>query len=84
MYNITAGTKNYSFNKPDFSFREFSSNLVARWEYQPGSTIYLVWENNRRSRDNDYYAALNHNLDNLFSVAPTNIFMIKMSFWLGI
>jgi hypothetical protein len=83
-YNITEGTNNYEFNKPDFSFREFRSNLVARWEYRPGSALYLVWENNRRSSDNVYYASINHNLNDLFGAAPTNVFMVKMSFWLGI
>jgi len=82
-YTITEGTKTYSFNNPDFSFREFRSNLVARWEYRPGSTLYLVWENSRRSRDNAYYSSLGYNLDELFGETPTNIFMVKMSFWLG-
>jgi hypothetical protein len=84
MYIIQEGTMNYSFDRPDFSFREFRSNLVARWEYHPGSTLYLVWENSRNSRDNDYFSALDHNLDELFGVAPTNVFMVKLSFWLGI
>jgi hypothetical protein len=84
MYVVNEGSKNYSFSNPDFSFREFRSNLVARWEYRPGSTIYLVWENNRRSRDSFYYSSPGENLDQLFGVAPTNVFMIKMSFWLGI
>lgn len=33
----------YSFANPDFSFIQFRSNLVARWEYVPGSEIFLVW-----------------------------------------
>jgi hypothetical protein len=69
---------------PDFSFREFRSNLVVRWEYRPGSTIYVVWENRRQNRENIYYASLPHNLDAMFNAKPTNIFMIKMSFWLGL
>ena len=84
MYIVTEGTRTYSFDNPDFSFREFRSNLVARWEYRPGSTLYLVWENNRYSNDNAYFSSLNHNLDDLFSVFPTNVFMVKLSFWLGI
>jgi hypothetical protein len=83
-YNVTDGINIYSFDRPDFSFREFRSNLVARWEYRPGSTIYLVWENNRRSRDNAYYSSLNHNLNDLFSSGPANLIMIKLSYWFGI
>jgi len=33
----------YSFGNPDFSFVQFRSNLVARWEYIPGSEVFLVW-----------------------------------------
>ncbi len=84
LYQVTDGPDSYTFQNPDFSFREFRSNLVARWEYRPGSTIYLVWENNQRSRDNVYYSSLSENLGDLFGGAPTNVFMVKMSFWLGI
>ena len=83
-YTVTEGTGSFSFSNPDFSFQEFRSNLVARWEYRPGSTLYLVWENNRTSRTGNYYSSLNQNLDALYAVPPTNVFMVKMSFWLGI
>jgi hypothetical protein len=43
----------YGFYKPDFNVKTFLSNLVARWEYQPGSTIYLVWSQNRNSYASD-------------------------------
>jgi len=33
--------------------KEFLSNLVIRWEYQPGSTIFLVWSQNRKAYHND-------------------------------
>ncbi|HLO60268.1 MAG TPA: DUF5916 domain-containing protein [Bacteroidales bacterium] len=69
---------------PDFSFREFRSNLVARWEYRPGSTIYLVWSNRRQNRENAYHPSLGHNLSQMFDTDPVNIFMVKMSFWLGL
>ncbi len=83
-FDINESGNSYSFTKPDFSFREFRSNLVARWEYLPGSTIYIVWENNRRSRDNVYFSSLDKNMGELFGVTPTNIFMIKLSYWLAI
>lgn len=83
-YVVSEGSLNYTFGRPDFSFREFRSNLVARWEYRPGSTIYFVWENRRQSTDEIYYPEFGHNLDAMFSSRPVNIFMVKMSFWLGI
>ena len=41
------GVFDYSVDNPDFNFRQFRSNLVIRWEYSPGSTIYLVWSQSR-------------------------------------
>ncbi len=37
------GNADYAFAKPDFNFVQFRSNLVARWEYIPGSELFLVW-----------------------------------------
>ncbi len=37
------GNVDYSFGKPDFNFGQFRSNMVVRWEYIPGSTVFLVW-----------------------------------------
>lgn len=83
-YSVSENGNNYGFARPDFSFREFRSNLVARWEYLPGSTLYFVWENNRRSRDNIYYSSVDKNMGELFGVTPTNIFMIKLTYWFAI
>ena len=84
VYNVTDGTNSYSFAQPDFSFRQFRSNFVVRWEYRPGSTIYLVWENSRSSRDNNYFSSLNHNLNDLLNTGPVNVIMIKLSYWFGL
>jgi len=37
------GNIDYEFDNPDFSFVQFRSNLVVRWEYIPGSELFLVW-----------------------------------------
>jgi hypothetical protein len=67
--------------KPDFSFNEFRSNLVARWEYLPGSTLYLVWEHNRSNRENQYTSGWGNNLDKMFGLQATNTFMVKLNYW---
>ncbi|MFC1726447.1 DUF5916 domain-containing protein [candidate division KSB1 bacterium] len=43
----SSGEPDYSINNPDFNFRQFRSNLIVRWEYSPGSTLYLVWTQGR-------------------------------------
>lgn len=37
------GVVDYDFENPDFAFVQFRSNLVVRWEYIPGSELFLVW-----------------------------------------
>ncbi len=37
------GATDYSFDNPDFDFMQYRSNLVLRWEYKPGSVLFLVW-----------------------------------------
>ncbi|NIU78657.1 MAG: hypothetical protein GWN71_35435, partial [Gammaproteobacteria bacterium] len=37
----------FSFADPDFNFKQLRSNLVLRWEYRPGSTLFLVWSQGR-------------------------------------
>ena len=41
------GSEDYRFDRPDFDVREFNSNLVLRWEYSAGSTLFLVWSQSR-------------------------------------
>jgi hypothetical protein len=77
----------YNFGKRDFNVREFLSNLVVRWEYNPGSTVYLVWSQTRSS----YYGSGNLDLFNdmgdLFDKddnTPHNVFLVKFSYRFGL
>ena len=83
-YHVNMAGKNYSFRNPDFSFNEFRSNIVARWEYRPGSTLYFVWEHTMSNRDQYYLPGWNDNLDRMFGLPATNIFMIKLNYWFSL
>ncbi|MBD2705289.1 carbohydrate binding family 9 domain-containing protein [Spirosoma sp. BT702] len=76
------GSVDYTFGKPDFNFVQFRSNLVARWEYKPGSELYLVWsQGNTPAVASDLSSPLNRSLfDNLFSQQGRNIFLVKMTY----
>jgi hypothetical protein len=76
------GTTDYSFSKPDFNFVQFRSNLIVRWEYKPGSELYLVWS---QGNTPDAYADLDTPLprslfDNAFAEQARNIFLIKWTY----
>lgn len=70
--------------KPNFSFNEFRSNLVGRWEYRRGSTLYFVWEHRMSNRDSKYTSGWGSNLDRMFGLPSTNTFMIKLNYWFDI
>jgi len=83
-YTIASEGKNLTFKNPNFSFNEFRSNLVARWEYLPGSTIYFVWENSRSNQEMLYQPGWGNNLDNMFGIPSTNTFMLKVNYWFSL
>jgi len=83
-YSVNTPSENFQFRNPNFSFNEFRSNLVARWEYMPGSTLYLVWEHKMSNRDSNYISGWGKNIDNMFGLPSTNTFMLKLNYWLNL
>ncbi|NIM89786.1 MAG: hypothetical protein GTO17_02435 [Candidatus Aminicenantes bacterium] len=74
------GIADYSFETPDFNFLQFRSNLVLRWEYIPGSTMYLVWSQGRTDFSSVGDFSFRNGMRDLFNVYPQNIFLIKFSY----
>lgn len=71
-------------NDRDFSFRQFRSNLVLRWEYRPGSLIFLVWNQGRTGIDGgNGEFDLGTDINALINVKPENVFLVKFSYLLG-
>ncbi|NER12714.1 hydrolase [Leptobacterium flavescens] len=76
----TDGNIDFSFGDPDFAFVQFRSNLVLRWEYIPGSEIFLVWSQDISQAGNPQ-DGLFRNLDNsILGSQPKNIFLIKATY----
>ncbi len=73
----------WSFGNPDFSFSQFRSNLVFRWEYKLGSTLYLVWAHDRSGWEGTYNPATDI-VGDLFGMKGNNIFMFKLNFWFSL
>jgi hypothetical protein len=82
-YRVTEGTSTYAFGNPNFDFRQFRSNLVARWEYKPGSALYVVWSQDRTDQQ-VFGQSLTSSLDALRLAPATNVFLVKMSYWFGL
>jgi len=74
------GVTDYELDDPDFAFVQFRSNLVARWEYIPGSEIFLVWSQGVTGFG-DPTDSLGSNLNGqIFNQKLDNTFLIKATY----
>lgn len=68
---------------PDFNYRAFRTTNVLRWEYRPGSALFVVWQHGQEDFVNDGRFQYGQNLRDLFSTPSTNTFLVKFSRWLN-
>ncbi|HLX13335.1 MAG TPA: DUF5916 domain-containing protein, partial [Bacteroidota bacterium] len=71
------------FSNPDYHFISLRGNAVLRWEYSPGSVIYLVWTQTRSEDDTYGEFEFHQSLVDLLNPTPDNIFLVKFSYWLN-
>ncbi|PTN08028.1 DUF5916 domain-containing protein [Mangrovibacterium marinum] len=81
IYTFTEGEDSYRIYNPDFIFKEFNSNLVARWEFRPGSTLYLVWNRTISDYQYAYDSSITKVFGDIFDGEAQNVFMLKFSYW---
>jgi hypothetical protein len=82
-YTVTDGASTFDLANEDFNVRSFRSNMVLRWEWRRGSTMYLVWQQNREAdlltgnaRPGDLWSTLD---------APgSNFLALKVTYWTGL
>ena len=70
-------------SNPDFNYRAFRTTNVLRWEYRPGSALFVVWQRGQEDFVNDGRFQYGPNLRDLFSTPSTNTFLVKFSRWLN-
>jgi len=69
-------------NPGGFHFKEFQSNVVFRWEYLPGSMLFLVWNEGRQGVDPTMGAnGFREDVRDLFRLHPSNTVLLKISYW---
>jgi len=74
------GAEAFSFSDPDFNVKSLRGTAVLRWEYMPGSLIYLVWTQNRSDYRHPGDFQLRRDLGDLFTAPGDNIFLLKFSY----
>ena len=67
------------YDNPDFNYKSFRANVVMRWEYMPGSLLYLVWTQNRADYEYPGEFELGRDMRTLADRSGDNIFFIKVS-----
>ncbi len=81
--------KNSAGQFDGFNFRQFNSNAVVRYEYRPGSTLFMVWQQGRNNYltpgDAGYTGnyAISRDYRSVFADHPNNTFLIKWSYWIN-
>lgn len=78
------GTEDYRFGNPNFNFLQFRANLVLRWEFKPGSAVYVVWSQGRTDYEESGDFAFGYDMEQLFNVHPHNVFLVKFAHRFGL
>ena len=81
-YQVVDGPASFTFARPDFNVLSFRSNLVVRWEFLPGSTLFVIWQ---QDRNNTLFAGDRVGLGSLWdaTTAPGDNFVaVKLSYWI--
>jgi hypothetical protein len=83
-YVVTDGTQSFTLGDPDFDVRSLRSNVVLRWEWRPGSTLYLVWQQNRFQQERPTGNVGAAGLWEAFGAPGDNFVALKASYWLAV
>jgi hypothetical protein len=75
----------YDFSRPDFAFLQLRSTVVLRWEYLPGSTVFVIWNHGRTNSLDDGRFLPGHDFNELATNTPgDNLVMVKVNYWIGL
>lgn len=80
---VTDGAASFTIPNKDFRTLSYRSNVVLKWEWRPGSTLYAVWQQNRASATTDGTPIGSGDLFDSWSAPGDNIFLVKTTFWLS-
>lgn len=73
----------FQFANPDFNVRSLRGNAVLRWEYRPGSALFLIWQQQRNDGSVVGDFSGRRDVGAIFRTVPTNVFLVKATYWMG-
>ena len=71
----------FRIGEPDFNFKSLRFNAVFRWEWKPGSTLFLVWTQNRVDFQYPGHISTGRDLGALLGAPADNVFLVKTTYW---
>ncbi|MEE8193750.1 MAG: DUF5916 domain-containing protein, partial [Gemmatimonadales bacterium] len=78
------GSGDINVGQPDFRVISFRSNVVLRWEYILGSTVFLVWQHARSDVTDNSQFQLWDGIQGMFRLPAENVFVLKVNYWLSL
>ena len=73
----------FTFSDRDFNSRSLRGSAVLRWEYRPGSALFLVWQQSRSGSIGRGDFDFGRDFNELWGVPPENVFVVKGTWWIG-
>jgi hypothetical protein len=67
---------------PDFNLRSVRGSAVVRWEFRPGSALYVAWNENRASVEPFGDFRFGRDLRAIPTAPSHDVFLVKVSYWL--
>jgi hypothetical protein len=78
------GIVDYDFDDEDFNVRSLIGNVVFRWEYRPGSTVFLVWQRRQAHEASFGDFDFGRDVSALLTAPAENVFMVKVNYWFAL
>jgi hypothetical protein len=67
----------------DFNYRSFRTTNVLRWEYKPGSALFVVWQQGREDVLEYGRFRFGPDFSGVFGTPAKNAFLVKWSYWIN-
>ena len=83
-YAVSDGSRSFTLSDPDFNVLSLRTNVVLRWEWNPGSTLFFVWQQNRRAAETLGEPVRFGDLRNTMRARGDNFISVKVSYWLPV
>jgi hypothetical protein len=73
----------FRLDNPSFNFKSLRANAIFRWQFRPGSTLFVVWTEQRQdfSRPGEFH--LGQDVRSMFDARPDDVVLVKISYWFG-